>query len=318
MLILVAFSAAAQVYNDAERKYIATQKQLMNAHPGINSSCTSIPPWTVISQFHLKLRTSTYEKKMGRCQLPCADDITFQIDDAITLLQKLSADGYDGFRVYFGIDPSSRNNTPLGKDTKWNLIFVPTTCGGWYHRHKPDQNKRHVDDLKNCLFVREKGVEPITDKDASAWINKAYYYIDSVERYRQKKYHRFHETRNLWYNNNYVRDNCIGNGLLQTLICKKSLGTQHVYAKFAAFFFVPHWEQITLVFQVDDGDKKAFLTLSSTDRSPKALLDFPKCFPRKKGAAAAPADSGGSDTGHPCPPPKPSNGTTSGALLPNQ
>jgi hypothetical protein len=314
LLVLLALSAAAQNYNAAEREYIAAQKEMLKAHPGF--TCTWIPPWTLITNGRLNRRVDIYKEKMGKCQLPCVEDITYSIDDAIVLLEKLSADGYDGFRVYFGIDPSIQTNTPLGKDTKWALIFVPTTDGGWYHRWEWDQNRIHNDILKNSLIINDKGVQPITSATASIWINKAYYYIDSLERTRKKNCHKFHETHNLWYNNKYVRDNCIHNGLLEILKCKKALGTKHVYAKFAAFGWSLYLNQLTLVFQVDDGDKKAFLSLNSLDLSEKGFIGFKKCFGKKKGVPLADG-SGGSDTGHPCPPPTPCNGTTAGALLPN-
>jgi len=324
LFALTYFASYAQKYNAAESKFLADQKDLLSKHP----DCTchnNRPPWTLITGPMASLRINAYKRKVGRCKLTPADDVKYSIAGAIDLLTKVNVSGYDGFRVYFAMYPSKRqaktgdsacDKVPTGLDNKWTLIFVPTSDGGWY-KEGWKRYKRHVDDTNHCMIIGDNAAVPITAKDASSWINKAAPMIDSLERHRKKTFPTFHETRNLWYNKKYVEDNCTKNGLLQVLICKKCFGTQNVLAKFSAFYFNQYWNQLTLVFQVDTGVHKEYLTLNSGDRSFRARNDWTKCFPVAVGAGVA-AQSGGSDTGKPCPPPTPCNGTTAGAALPNQ
>jgi hypothetical protein len=162
------------------------------------------------------------------------------------------------------------------------------------------------------MIIGDNAVVTLPAKYASMWIHKAQCtLLDSLEHFRQKKLKHFHETHSLWYDMKYVGKNCLENGLLNILTCRKCCKTKYVYVRFSAFL-TSHSNQLTVIFQLDSGKTRQFVSLYSADMSRRAAKQFEHCYGKDVAAT-----SGGSDTGKPCPPPSPC-GTNVGALLPNQ
>jgi hypothetical protein len=101
---------------------------------------------------------------------------------------------------------------------------------------------------------------------------------------------------------------------LEILQCRKCCHTlDSVHAHFAAFSFPNKYQhQLSVVFKLSYGNVSDYVSLYSHDGSPRSKAEFRHDFHFTKQQQ----DSGGSDTGNPCPPPKPCNSTT-GALLPS-
>jgi hypothetical protein len=323
LLLILGYAASAQKYNKAEKHFLSIQDSLKKSCRGC--TCKTGPPMTLVLWPTVKVRIGNYKRRMKRAGLPVADDVTYSIDGAIDLLDKMvnSTKTYGGFRAYFAMYPCQKQpNQPdsgysLVPDNLWGkltLIYVPTMPGGDIYVQNGKKYQRHMDDSANCLIVGDNAVVPVPKDIAKMWVHKAECnLLDSLDRFRHKKHHpKFHETHSLWYDLNYVKGDCSNNGLLYILQCKKSCCVKHVYVRFAAYL-TRHSHQLTVVFQLDSGKNQQFLTLYSRDLSKQARKQFANCY----GATLAGDNSSGSDTGNPCPPPNPCNLTTAGASLPS-
>jgi len=329
LLTLIGYAATAQKkidtsYNAADLLFISQQNQFTRDCP--TCTCTSRPPFTIILPGLAKDRMRAYQNKINDCGLKLATEVEYTINGAIDLLTKFTyKTDYDGFRAYIGVYPSKQPNpsdsgynlVPKGQEDKLTVIYVPTKWKGYY-RLGWIKHRRHIDDTVNCRLINGDQAVLISARFASMWINKAQHRVlDTLESRRRHKWQRnFRETHNLWYNIDYVKhSDDWSNGLLDILECKKCCYPKtKVYAKFAAFVgsnFIGYRKKLSIVFQLDIGETKQYLTLNSFDRSPWAKYAFKKEF------AATGDSSGGSDTGKPCPPPSPC-GTDVGVLLPNQ
>lgn len=333
LFILASFSASAQLdslFNASEKEYVRQEEEFRKHCPDSCHCHLNLPPWTRVGKGTIKSRIDTYKQKRSECQLDLADEVKYKIEGVIDLLTPFAADtSYDGFRAYIAVYPDKRkphspNDSAYGKvpTNQWGkltLIYVPTKKDGIY-RQNGKKYRRHIDQIAHCMIIVGDKAVSITAAIASKWIHKAEHLVlDSLQAYRQKKDVTFKETHSLWYSLTYVRDNGIHNGLLEIMRCRKCCHrATHVYAKFAAFpegnvFHANLKYKLSLIFQLGIDAEGQSVSLLSDDLSKWGK----ETYEQEYGMEALAENSGGSDTGHPCPPPTPCNGTTAGALLPN-
>jgi hypothetical protein len=324
--LLAGFAASAQKHI-AVVAYDAADSLFMKHGEKCDScGCSNRPPATLVPPWEASWRVRAYQNRLSECKLSMADEVAYDKDGAIALLKKLTSNsGCDGFRAYFAIYPCRPNSdsgyklVPDGQGGKLTLIYVPTTLNGVYTQNGKD-HPRHLDDTTHCMIIRADSVEEIHSKYASMWISKAQkYFLDSLENYRHihKRFGKnFRQTHSLWYDMRYVRHRKKSNGLLEILLCRKCCHTlDSVHARFAAFLspnFYGYQHKLSVVFKLSHGDTSDYVSLYSHDGSSRSKAEFRKEFH----LMGSQEDTGGSDTGNPCPPPNPCNSTT-GALLPS-
>lgn len=337
LFMVIGFTASAQIterpqndtsYSAADLAFLAEQDALNSTCP----QCTgkSRPPFTIIGSGLAEKRMKNYQKKISDCGLHLVPYVKYSINGAISLVNKLIAASYDGYRAYFAVYPSKQANAtdsgynlvPTDQDGKLTLIYVPTSPGGIYIAPNGKKYAVHIDDTLNAMIVKDDNYKIISPKYASMWIHKAALQVlDTMERWQHVYGHRknFLETHSLWYDDRYVRHNkTYQNSLWDILQYKKCcFPNSQVYAKFAAFSWsnLEHYPyKLSIVFQVKSGKNSQFVSLFSYDRSHWAKYAFKAEYKAAISNKAILSNQSGSDTGKPCPPPNPC-GTNVGSLL---
>jgi len=312
ILFLLAGSAAvAQNKISAVQTFTDQQAELEARCHGCHCGIIQIP-FTLISGTNAEDRFTRYKDKTKACGLGhCARGVLYSPEGAKNLLIALSdKKKYNGFRTYFAVYPGKPQSSSspdsgykLVPKDQWNkltLIYVPTKKEG-------SNGDYHPDDITQCMIINGKSIEIVDPVIASMWIRKAEIQVlNKLETKARETYPEFMETHSLWFSNTHAGSNFLKNGLLDILKCRTCCkGVTSVEARFGAFSpkNKKYNYKLTVVFMLNKGDTANYISLYSGDIL-KATAD--------KYPAALADQTGGSDTGKPCPPPTPCTGQGSG------
>lgn len=259
---------------------------------------------------HKNLRLEIFTGKKEIDTIPSySRDVFVELLDSLTLPGK----HYDGFRVYMATYPNSpaAPNTPdsgyshvaPGQEDHFTLIYVPTRYGG-------EVNKQpvHNDDTNRCFIIKDNVLEKIDAPTPdgsflSKWINKyrsqrmGFLAMDgngyvNKGAFAFHKLRSFRETESIWYD---IAQTSNGkDGLLDFIKCSNS-HVDLITVNFAGYLLKSQdWSyKLTLIFEL-----QSFTNAFNGGKS-KELFVYYK----------AAATTKNSDTGKPCPPPTPCNGS---------
>lgn len=318
-LAIISLSSVAQDMVSSESAFLKEQRMTDNRKCPLFGCIIQIP-FTFISGNTVKKRTDECATKMGSCGLKnLRRDITYNPKGVLELLNIVTVTlgnrskclKYDGFRAYFAMFPEKQSPdhcdsgcslVPGDQFGQLTLIFVPTYGD-------ENNNQRHPDDTTQCMIIKDDNIENIPTKYASQWINKVdLRVLQPLEKKARESNPDFCETRSLWYSVEFVKHNWFHNGLWDIINCRvKCNNLQSVSARYAGFTSGKYAHQLSLVFALGPKGTPTNVSLFYEDLSEKFRFGNEKDL----------TDSGGSDTGKPCPPPTPCS-TNAGALLPNQ
>jgi hypothetical protein len=306
LLLLCAHFAIGQ------KQTVTTEQQsFLNAQKHCNHKdcgCLITVPWTWISNGHSKRRIAQFNLKTTSCGMKgCGSSVRYSIAGMEELLGRIvnKVNGYDGVRAYFveyplsGDAKSGADYVPDNEYGKFAVIYVPTQRIGEVHK----------DDTSNIMVVSRNSVTTIPRKYASTWVSKAQGdYLAAFEKDgRRHVGDKFNETHSLWYSMDAIRGHLLGNGLYDIVHCRNCCQkNKYVDVWFAAFLDKEEYPyQLSLIFKLGNEDNNISMFIGDISRTHlNSLTKSQKNFL---------TESGGSDTGIPCPPPP---GNCDGSLLP--
>jgi len=294
LILLSALCGSAQQSHDS---LIAAQKQYMEEWRAFAkydtikcTSCTILPPGTIITKGLAKKRIADFVTRRTNAKQPgFPDTIRLNIKGMITMIDTVMTTvkimvgnrarmipKYDGLRIYIAAEkPDSKR--PF-------LIFAATKADA-------KDKKDHPDDPDCYMKIVGDGVKKIKKSDAARYVANAQNgFLDTFRREGNSTLgiDTFHETHSLWYVRRVLKHRGLKTGLWDVLTCRECHGEKYVFAHFAAYDrgsrnrHRNRQYQLSMLYTFSNGPT-AFISLN--------FLDDP--------------GSGVSDTGNPCPPPKP-------------